>query len=112
MIEFLVILVLALIITVVVLGLMIAHRRTVGTWHSPANLPVSVVHGRAGLARHGTAADACCLDVPCGAECARRQQTIHSANYSEGLRDAIAYPNRIKELIRQGKELDERPDRW
>lgn len=109
--EFLVILVIFLIIAVVVLGLMIAKRSSVATWHSPAGLPVSVVHGRAGLARPGTAADACCLDVPCGAECARRQQTIHSANYAEGLRDCLAYPNRVKELIRQGKELDERPDR-
>jgi hypothetical protein len=107
--EFLLLLILILAITVCVLGYIVARRRSVASWPVTGNLPATVLHGRP--AKHGVA-DACCLDVPCSQECARRQQTIHSANYAEGLRDALAYPNRVKQLIRQGRELDERPDRW
>jgi hypothetical protein len=114
LIEALVILVFVFAALAVVLIMVMAHqRRTVRSWqspgglaampgrHSPAELPA--VTGRA--VRHD-AAGACCLVVPCSAECARRQQSVHTAAYLSGMSDTISNPNTVRRLVQEGQQLD------
>ena len=108
----------ALVILVLVFGALaaalliaLAHRRrTVPVWHSPAGLPA--VPGRvvSGRARHPAMAGPCCLVVPCSADCARRQQSAHTAAYLTGMSDAHQHPNRVQQLVREGEQLGYRDD--
>ena len=43
--------------------------------------------------------DGCCLEVPCSAECARRQQAAYTARYAQGAEDALRYPDAIRGLV-------------
>jgi hypothetical protein len=117
LIEALVILVFVFAVLAVVLIMVMAHqRRTVRSWqspaglaampgrHSPAELPA--LTGRA--VRHDAAA--CCLIVPCSAECARRQQSVHTAAYLSGMSDTIQNPNTVRRLVQEGQQLDYRDD--
>jgi hypothetical protein len=84
--DFLMILIVGLAASTAVLAYVVLRRRSVVTWQS----------------------DTCCIDVPHSAECASRMQAIHQVRYENGLRDALAYPNRVQELIRRGRALDPR----
>jgi hypothetical protein len=95
--------------------MVLAHkRRTVRVWQSPAGLHAGTPAGElpAGtggvVSRHAgrlPAAGVCCLEVPCSAACARRQQTADTAAYLSGMSDTIAHPNRVRQLIHEGEQL-------
>ena len=121
-IEALVILVLVFAVLSVVLVMVLAHkRRTVRVWQSPAGLPGGTppaglpagspfagLPARAGRVMSGRAGrlDAvCCLEVPCSAACAQRQQTRDTAAYLSGMSDTIAHPNKVRQLIHEGEQL-------
>jgi hypothetical protein len=87
LIEFLCIVVAGLVVTIWI----VLHRRSVRTWRLS-----------------GARNQSCCLEVPCSEDCARRLQAAYSARYAEGMRDTIAYPERIGQLIR-GQGPDELP---
>lgn len=86
--DFLMILIVGLAAATAVLAYVVLRRRSVATWQSPGQQ------------------DSCCIDVPHSAECASRMSAIHQVRYENGLRDALAYPNQVQELIRRGRALD------
>jgi hypothetical protein len=101
LIEFLVLLVVALVVALVALVLWVMHSRsTVRSWQAPGKAPVL-----AGKAEAADVAGECCFAVPCSADCARKQQTMHTATYLSGMQDMLQHPNRVRELIQAGEEL-------
>ena len=112
-IEALVILVFVFAALSAVLIMVLAHRRrTVRVWQSPAGLHAGTPAGElpAGtggvVSRHAGRLDAvCCLEVPCSAACAQRQQTRDTAAYLSGMSDTLTHPNRVRQLIHEGQQL-------
>jgi hypothetical protein len=114
-IEALVILVFVFAALSAVLVMVLAHkRRTVRVWQSPAGLHAGTPAGElpAGTSRvlprragRPDAAGMCCLEVPCSAACAQRQQTKDTAAYLSGVSDTYTHPNRIRQLIHEGDQL-------